>query len=172
MAFIGILSDYKSFENIKEYLKNKKEQNINLIHINKKSIANIKNIKFETIIIDVNIEKIGEENETLEHICKKAKYLLINTDINLKFNLESNNIITFGMNRKANVTVSSVTKGRMLIYLQQAIKNIKNKTIEVSESPFKIEEQSKLKNYEILIIYLINLIYTTTTKMEKKHKIK
>lgn len=52
MIFIGIMSECKSYENIKEKLKN---EDINLIHINKKSIKNIKNIKFETLIIDTNL---------------------------------------------------------------------------------------------------------------------
>lgn len=170
MAFIGILSDCKSFDNIREYLKSKEELNINLIHINRKSIENIKNIKFETIIIDSDIEKYEEEIETLEQLCKKAKYLLINTDINLGYSLESEKIITYGMNRKATVTVSSISDSGILIYLQNEVNNIKGKTIEVSEKLFKISEKNRLKNYEVLIIYLINLIYKVPLITEKKEK--
>lgn len=47
MAFVGILSECKSFENIREYFKIKKELNLNLIHINRKSIENIKNINLK-----------------------------------------------------------------------------------------------------------------------------
>ena len=43
MTFIGVISDHKSFDNINTLLKN---EEINLIHINRKSIENIKNIKF------------------------------------------------------------------------------------------------------------------------------
>ena len=62
MIFIGIMSECKSYENIKEKLKN---EEINLIHINKKSIENIKNIKFETIIINVKLEEFKEEKEII-----------------------------------------------------------------------------------------------------------
>lgn len=160
MAFVGILSECKSFENIREYFKIKKELNLNLIHINRKSIENIKNIKFETIIIDSNIENFEKEN--LETICNNAKYLLINTDINTKYALnieEKVKIITYGLNQKATVTVSSITENGMLIYLQRNITNIENKTIEIGEKVFKTGEKSKLKNYEIQIIYIISSIY-------------
>ena len=56
MSFIGVISNKKSFDNIKNELI-KFDNNISLIHISLKSIANIKNIKFEIIIIDEKIEK-------------------------------------------------------------------------------------------------------------------
>ena len=40
MTFIGMISDHKSFDKVKEELK---EPQLELIHINKKSIENIKN---------------------------------------------------------------------------------------------------------------------------------
>ena len=52
MTFIGMVSDYKSFENVKEVLKKNKNNDFNLIHICKESISNIKNMKFEIIVID------------------------------------------------------------------------------------------------------------------------
>ena len=48
MTFIGMISDHKSFDKVKEELK---EPQLELIHINKKSIENIKNIKFRTNIL-------------------------------------------------------------------------------------------------------------------------
>ena len=108
MIFIGIMSECKSYENIKEKLKN---EDINLIHINKKSIKNIKNIKFETLIIDTNLEDFQQEKEIIEQICNNAKYVFINTDLNIENNLEvkaKKEIITYGLNQKATVTVSSI----------------------------------------------------------------
>lgn len=108
MIFIGIMSECKSYENIKEKLKN---EDINLIHINKKSIKNIKNIKFETLIIDINLEEF-EQEEIIEQICTNAKYLFINTDLNIDNDLKikpKKGIITYGLNQKATVTVSSLS---------------------------------------------------------------
>ena len=51
MSFIGVISDNKCFENIKEKIKEKDtKKQLNLIHINSKSIENIKNIKLLLIM--------------------------------------------------------------------------------------------------------------------------
>lgn len=158
MTFIGVISDNKIFENINIHLKSDK---FKLIHINKKSIENIKNIRFETIIIDSNLENFKQEENIIEQLCLNSKYLVINTDINLRFNISNNNkinIITYGLNQKATVTVSSITDTDILIYLQRNIRTATNKMVEVEEKRIKINENNKLKIYEILIIYIIFLI--------------
>lgn len=158
MTFIGVISDNKIFENINIHLKSDK---FKLIHINKKSIENIKNIRFETIIIDSNLENFKQEENIIKQLCLNSKYLIINTDINLKFNISNNNkinIITYGLNQKATVTVSSITDTDVLIYLQRNIRTVTNKIVEVEEKRIKVNENNKLKIYEILIIYIIFLI--------------
>ena len=77
MTFIGVISEHKSFERIKEKLENKE---MKFIHIHKNSIENIKNIKFETIIINTNLESFQQKENILEQICFRTKYLGINTD--------------------------------------------------------------------------------------------
>lgn len=162
MTFIGVISDSKSFEKIQENIKEKWEQEIKLIHINKKSIGNIKNIRFETIIIDEDLSDFKREENTIRELCMYAKYLIINTDINLKFDLSNENktnIITYGLNQKATVTVSSITDTDILLYLQRNIKDKKGTIIEVEEKRIPIREEKKLKTYEILIIYILYLVY-------------
>ena len=46
MTFIGIISENNTFENIKNVLEKNLVKDTKLIHISKKSIGNIKNIKF------------------------------------------------------------------------------------------------------------------------------
>lgn len=158
MTFIGMISDHKSFDKVKEKLK---ESQLELIHINKKSIGNIKNIKFEIIIINSNLENFTNEINIIEKLCSKSKYVIINTDINLQFeilNQDKTNIITYGLNQKADVTVSSITDANILIYLQKNILNRKNQIIEIGEKRIKISESERIMVYEILIIYIIYLI--------------
>ena len=158
MTFIGMISDHKSFDKVKEELK---ETQLELIHINKKSIGNIKNIKFEIIIINSNLENFTNEINIIEKLCSKSKYVIINTDINLQFkilNQDKTNIITYGLNQKADVTVSSITDANILIYLQKNILNRKNQIIEIGEKRIKISENERVMVYEILIIYIIYLI--------------
>ena len=144
MTFIGMISDHKSFDKVKEELK---EPQLELININKKSIGNIKNIKFEIIIINSNLENFTNEINIIEKLCSKSKYVIINTDINLQFeilNQDKTNIITYGLNQKADVTVSSITDTNILI--------------EIGEKRIKISENERVMVYEILIIYIIYLI--------------
>lgn len=158
MTFIGVISEHKSFEKIKENLRIKE---LKLIHINKKSIDNIKNIKFEMIVIDSDLDNFSQEKNIIEQLCLNSKYIIINTDINLKFKISDKsktNIITYGLNQKATVTISSITDTNILIYLQRNIKDIEDRIIEVGEKQIKLDSNNKLKTYEILIIYIIFLV--------------
>ena len=52
MSFVGIMASEKQVNEIKKIIsKQDKEKNIQIVAINTKSIENIANIKFETIII-------------------------------------------------------------------------------------------------------------------------
>lgn len=161
MSFIGIISNRKSFENIRNYLT-KLENNMSIIHINLKSIVNIKNIKFEIIIIDDDLRKFNENEDNLIKICKKSKYIIINSDINKNYNkLEevSNIVISYGLNREAMITVSSISDTNILIYRQKSFENKNKEKEEIEERRIKINEENRLKVYEILIIYTILSIY-------------
>lgn len=174
MTFIGMISDYKSFENIKEILKKNLIKNINLIHISKRNINNMKNIRFETIIVDSFLNDFKEETLLIKNLCSHARYIAINTDINLEIpecikELRAY-IITYGLNQKATVTISSITESSILIYLQKSLKNIKGKTIEIGEKRVKIKEENKLKTYEVLIIYIIFLIEKNSIMEQTQEK--
>lgn len=163
MSFIGVVSDNKCFEIIKDKIKeNDKEKKFNLIHINSKSIQNIKNIKFEVIIINSEIEKLNNYSLNLEKLCSNCRYLIINTDINKESDFTKNEkaeIITYGLNNKSTVTISSISESDILIYLQRNIKGINNEIIEVEEKRIKIKEKSKCKTYDVMILYIIFIIY-------------
>ena len=154
MSFIGTVSNKKFFENIKRKILEENNETINFIQINLRSIENVKHIKFETIIIEDNIEKFKENQEILQNICKTAQYLIINTDKNPEYEkiIKHNNVITYGLNQKANITVSSISDTDILIYLQKNMKDKEGNKIE-------IDEKSTLKTYEILIIYTLLKLY-------------
>lgn len=161
MSFIGIISNRKSFENIKNEVI-KLGDNISIIHINLKSIANVKNIKFEIIIIDEDLKKFNNNQQSLMKICGESKYIIINSDINKEYEKlknESNILITYGLNRKATITVSSISDTDILIYRQRIFENKQKEKAEIEERRIKIKEKNRLKVYEILIIYTIFSIY-------------
>lgn len=157
MSFIGIIANKKQFKNIKKNVNKNISENI--IDINEENIENIKNVVFETIIINKKLKWKKEKYEYLEKIYGKVKFLVINSDesVILK-NQQSHksNIITFGMNDKATATISSVTEDRILISLQRNIINVEGKTVEVEE---RVVENNKNNIYEILIEYILNIIY-------------
>lgn len=158
MTFVGIISDNKSFQVFKENIDT---QDYNLIQINNKSIDNIKNIKFEIIIINKELKSFEEKKLIIDTLCMNSKYIVINTDLNKEFNFGQkykDKIITFGLNHKATVTVSSITESNILVYLQRNIKDKNDKLIEVGENQVKINKDNKIKVYEILIIYIILMI--------------
>ena len=91
-------------------------------------------------------------------------YLIVNTDKNPEYE-QSNKIITYGLNQKATITISSISDTDILIYLQKNFQNKENDKIEIEERRIKRKEKSKLKTYEILVIY-------TTLKLYNKNIIK
>lgn len=155
MPFIGIITDEKSENYIRrEIIKNLKLSESNVLFIKEKSVENIKNIKFETIIFARKFKNM----EVLNKIIENAKNLIINTDIikNIEqFEKLNINIITYGFNSKAKITASSVEEDERLICVKEDIKTINNKIIEPEE--IKIQESEDVKN--IMAVVAILLIY-------------
>lgn len=163
MSFIGIVANKKCFENIKKKIQNLSQtENVNLIQINLRSIENIKNIKFETIVVEDNLEKFKNYKELIKKILENAQYLMINTDKNQEIQKEWLNPITYGLNQKATVTVSSISETDILVYWQKNLQNKEGNTIEIEERRIQKEEVKLLKTYEILIVYTLLKIYDKT----------
>lgn len=162
MTFIGVIANSKCFKNIKQKINEEiKDNTVNLIHINNRSIENIKNIKFETIIIEDKLEKFEPKTEILNKIFENIEYLIINTDINQldeQIN-KAKNIVTYGLNQKANITISSISDTDILIYCQKNLMNKKGNKLEIEERRIQKKENKGLKIYEILILYAIFKIY-------------
>ena len=165
MAFIGIIAESKNEMQIKRILDNNlnspnKENTV--IIINDKSIDNIRNIRFETILI-MSLEEITEKKEAMNELFKNAKYIVINSDINNN-NLEiinnmKLNVITFGFNQKSTITASSVEENLMLC-LQRKIIDINKNVLEPQEIQVKIFNKKLLNNtHNSMGVASILLIY-------------
>ena len=79
MFFVGIITNQKNETYIKNELVRKMPLE-NIIFINDKNISNVKNIKFETIIIDAKIKNKFE----LRKILSNAKGGIFQTSPNIK----------------------------------------------------------------------------------------
>lgn len=162
MAFIGVISDSKSEKTISELLEKKLGNHNNIIVINSKSVENIKNIKFETVLILNNNKIIEENSNAFSKIIKNSRYLILNADIELQLKMEEYielNIITFGFNPKSTITASSVEEN-ILICIQRNLKDINNKMLEQQEIKISFfEENIGINTNNLIGISSILLLY-------------
>ena len=80
MPLIGIVARKKDIKDIKRKLG----ENYELIELNSESIKNLKNIKFDEIIYNKDINLTEEEYKFMREIINKTKYILINSDEKIK----------------------------------------------------------------------------------------
>lgn len=162
MPFVGIISKENDSNFIKNAInKNSKESNFEIININRKSIENIKNVKFDILVICENIEKMLKNSSYLEEIIRKADYIIINSDIKENLSILRNvetNIITYGFNAKATITISSIKEEKTMICVQRKIKAV-NGIIEEQDFNVEIEKNNVNKLYNVLVIFTILAIY-------------
>ncbi len=155
MHFIGIITNKNSENNIKKIMRNNCDDN-KIIFLNSSNLQNFKNVMFDSIVINNDIDN----EEILNKIIQKSKYILCNSDIKFKDeikNYNNNRAITYGFNSNAFVTISSVTDDNMLIYIQKEIEGY-NKITGMQE--IKFEKYNKNVNvYDGMIATIINLIY-------------
>lgn len=152
MAFIGIITSDKNEASLKKAVVRALqtcENKHNVIIIDKENIDNMKNIKFNSIIM--NKENNIEQNRkiVLKQILKNAKYLIINSDIYTRLDIVSNiniSVITYGYNLKATITASSINEDKILLCIQRSI---------------KVEEKSNIEPKEIYIDIIENDVYNT-----------
>lgn len=161
MSFIGIIASEKQVNEIKKIIsKQDREKELQIIAINNKSIENIVNIKFQTIIIMDTIEKMHNNIENIRKIISKAEYLVINSDIEIKKEILEDieaKTITYGLKQKSTITASSIKEESIIICVQREIKNIQNKTIEPNEIKINVKNSKNIN--EILAIYSIIMLY-------------
>lgn len=154
MSLIGIITNQKNEMYIKkELLKNSISDNI--IFINEKNISNMKNIKFEVIVID---KKINNKVE-FRKIISGANNIILNMDIEVDIDIVNNlnlKIITYGFNSKSTFTVSSVTENSVIICLQRTILNIYDKKIEPQE--YQLKNDKNIEIQAIIASKIVNIL--------------
>ena len=165
MPFVGIIAKESDSNFIKNnVLKNSIKTKFEFININRKNIENIKNIRFETLIINDDIKELIKVSKYLEDIIENAKNFIINSDI--VWNVEeinnitkNKNIITYGLNQNATITISSVKMENILIYIQNKIIDITGKEIEEQEINIDMKKNNRKKVCNSMAIFSILAIY-------------
>lgn len=155
MPFIGIIAE-ESKENCirRQIIERLNLRESSVLFIKEKSIENIKNIKFETILLDREFKNV----EMLKILLKNVKYLVINSDIGCNLNLLDNlemTVITYGFNSKSTITASSVNEEEVLVCVQRNILDVKKRKIEPQEIKREMQNDasSTMAITAILLIY-------------------
>ena len=151
MFFTGIITNQKN----ELYVKRKMEHE-NTIFIDDKNINNMKNIKFETIVIDNKINS----SKGLRKIISNAKYILLNSDIGINLKLIENlnlTIITYGFNNKSTFTVSSITENDIIICLQRIIYKVDGSKIEPEE--YRLKNEKNTEKYATIFTMILQKLY-------------
>ena len=163
MPFIGIIAKESDANFIKnEVIKNAENTKFEIININKKSIENIKNIRFETVVINDDLTEFFNNSKYLEDIIKNSKYLVINSDVIKNLDVLVNNkinIITYGLNQKAMVTMSSIKSENILICVQNKFENSIGQIIEEQEVNVEISKNNLKKICNSMAVFSILAIY-------------
>lgn len=156
MIFIGIVTDIKSENYIKKIQNNNSVlKKYHIIFIRENSIDNIKNIKFETIIVNREFE----DKDSLNKLIAKSEYVIVNEDIvtiiDLLKDIKSN-IVTYGFNSKSTITMSSVTDDSIQVSVQR---NIISKKSEVEQQEISLNKEAKSDVYDIMLLISLLLIH-------------
>lgn len=157
MIFIGIVAKPKKQSSLIKLIKQQKD--LNIILIKDSNIENLQSIKFDTIFIDANIQTF-KNIELLDNICKKTKYIAVNTDNNRNLEIlkeEKKSVITYGLNHKCTITVSSIKEEFAMIAIQREIIKKNGKLQEIGE--IKVKKNEKLDIYEYMILVICDILY-------------
>ena len=103
--------------------------------------------------------------KAFDNICKYTQYLVVNTDNNkntdiLKGKLKS--VITYGLNHKCTITVSSVKEEFIMIAIQREIVTKNGNLQEIGEE--RIKKIKKLDIHGHMILVIFNILYGKFTK--------
>ncbi len=157
MSLVGILTEKANEKYIMQGLKEKNFKQDQIFFLKENTIKNLKNIKFETIIIG---KKISKNKQDIRNLIQNAKYVVFNADIKENLNLLENlsfSLITYGFNPKATVTTSSVEEGKIMVCLQRTIENLNGNKIELQE--ISRDLPSNISSYAVMELLILGLLY-------------
>lgn len=160
MAVIGIITKSNNINEIEKTLEKYGIHEKNIVIITKHTIENIKNVKFDIIII---FDKIEDDN-ILKKVLDSSKYLIINTDFKENVKLlnmaEDQYVITFGFNSRATITIISNENDEIILDLQREIENLNKEKIESQE--IKLENNfNKNRIYEEISMKILTFLVKT-----------
>lgn len=156
MAFIGILTDSSHEPYLKQNLSEIIKHN-QILFLTQESLKNVKNIKFQVMILG---KKITKQQQELRQLLEKTQYLIFNADRTENTEILKDlsfHSITYGFNSKATITASSVEEQKMMICLQRGIQNIEGRSIEPQEIEISLEKEAD--SYAVMEMISLKLLF-------------
>ena len=164
MHFIGIFSNHSEYEIIKQnIIKIVNRKDLEFIHISSKNIENMKNIVFETIVLCYQENMNDEQKSILNKLCSNCMFIVVNADAFCKIKMICNkktNCISYGLNQKSTITISSIQEDKAILSIQRNINNLEQKMIEMGEMEIDVKQYKPNQIENILAIFTIYLIYS------------
>jgi hypothetical protein len=159
MLYIGIITNQKNEMYIKKELMSISgiKTNYSIIFINEKNIDNLQAIKFEIILLDIEIK--SKKREIREKLLN-SNFLVLNNDRVIDKSILENikiPVITYGFNSKSTFTISSIEENSLIICLQRIIFNKNNNIIEPQE--YKVKNSENTEKYAIIGTEILKIIY-------------
>ena len=157
MPLIGIVAKKKDIQAIKNELKG---CNVEIIEITKQCVKNFKNITFEEVIFLEDISLNSDEYKYMNEIISKGKYIIFNSDIEMKILKQIQKpikFITFGFNSKSTITISSIKEEKVIVCIQRDIEKINGKILEIQEKEIISKNAKKIYNY--LVVFIIKELH-------------
>ena len=159
MPLVGIIASKREVQAIRKEIR---EKDIEIIEITKESVENIKNIKFDEIIILKNINLSEKEYKYMKEIISKVKYLIFSGDIEISIlkNIEIDKpikLITFGFSSKSTITISSIKEEKIIVCIQRDIEKANGEILESQEKEIIMKNDKKI--YNILSVFIINELH-------------
>lgn len=163
MPFIAAISKENDCNFIRNSLiKNSKKNKFEVINVNEKNIENIKNVRFDIVVIDEDIKEFLSKSNYLDNIINSSKYVLVNTDNIYQVDFVKNQnikVITYGLNNSADFTISSISDYVIMVCLQGSIEKINKDLIEQQEFSISMKKNNLKKVHNMLPIFIILCIY-------------
>ena len=160
MAVIGIITKSNNIIEIEKTLEKYGIHEKNIVIISKHTIENIKNVKFDIIIIFDQIE----DDDILKKVLDSSKYLIINTDFKENMKLldmaEDQYVISFWFISRASITIISYENDVIILDLHREIDNLEKKKLESQE--IKLENNfNKNRIYEEISMKILTFLVKT-----------
>lgn len=136
MYLVGIIENKNNTIEISKILEKMQiYKKCTIMKIKQDNLDNLKNVKFDVVIINQELD-VQKYKVNLDNILRNTKILILNIDYKENLKVVENlkiQVITYGFNKKATVTITSCDEDNIMLEFQREIITLKNSKIENKE---------------------------------------